>query len=111
MSAEVFNLEFELVLGSFIGALEGHVFEEMSGSRRLVGFCSGTGVDPNSYGGSGCMGMSFSGDSETIWQSGDLSQRGRDGAGGQSADGGELDERRKGNNRSWQNIEADELVP
>lgn len=70
MATKVFNLEFELVLGSLGGTLnrllvteridfrlgasylEGQVLEEVRGAAGLVGLGSGTSVDPDTDSGS-----------------------------------------------------------
>jgi hypothetical protein len=78
VSSEVLNFEFELVLRSLAGALEGHVFEEVSSSRGLVGFGARTGVDPYSDGGGRSGRGRFSSDSETVGEGRDLGERGSD---------------------------------
>lgn len=55
VSAEVLNLELELVLTPLARALEGHVLEEVSGSRGLVRLGARTGVDPYSDGSGGSV--------------------------------------------------------
>lgn len=78
VSSEVLYFEFELVLGSLSSSLEGHVFEEVSRSRRLVGLGAGTGIDPNSDGGGRGRGGRFGRDGETVGEGGDLGEGGSD---------------------------------
>ena len=52
MAAHAFNLQFEGVLGALIGALEGHVLDEVSGPAVGCGLVTGAVIDPNSNGGS-----------------------------------------------------------
>ena len=51
MTTHVLNLDLEGLLGALVGALEGHVLEEVSGTVVRGGLVAGTGIDPNADGG------------------------------------------------------------
>jgi hypothetical protein len=53
VSTHILDLEFQLVLGSLVGTLEGKVLKEVCGSVGLVSLCSAAGVDPDAN--SGCL--------------------------------------------------------
>jgi hypothetical protein len=81
VGAEVLDLEFQGVLRTAVGALEGHVFEEVSCPVGFVGFGARTGVDPDAYSGGLGGGVSLGGHCQTIGEGGDLGE-GTEPAGG-----------------------------
>lgn len=52
VATHVLNLHFQLLLGTALGSLEGHVLQEVSGTVVLVGLVSASSVDPNTNSGS-----------------------------------------------------------
>lgn len=77
--AKVLNLQLELVLRTLGRALERHVFEEVGRAGRLVRLGAGTGVDPDTDGGSRGGGGRLGRDGQTVGEGRDLGERGRDG--------------------------------
>lgn len=51
MTAHVLDLNLEGLLGTLVGALEGHVLEEVGGTVVGGGLVAGSGIDPNADGG------------------------------------------------------------
>lgn len=72
MSANIFDLYFERVLCPSAGSLESHMFKEVSGTVRLVGFCPGTRVNPHPNGRCLRMRLGFGRDSKTVRESRDF---------------------------------------
>jgi hypothetical protein len=68
VTAHVFNFQLKLALSALVGALEGQVFQKVSGSIGLVGFGTGSGVDVDAYRAGGSVGVVFGGDGETVRQ-------------------------------------------
>lgn len=68
VTTHVLNFQLKLALSALVGALEGQVFQEVSGSIGLVGFGTGSGVDVNAYRAGSSVRVVFGGDGETIRQ-------------------------------------------
>ena len=69
VGTNVFNLEFQSVLGTAAGTLEGHVLEEMSGSVGGIGLRPGTSIYPDTNSSGLSVGMRLRSDGETIRKS------------------------------------------
>jgi hypothetical protein len=74
VGAEVLDLELKCVLGAAASALEGHVLEEVSSARGLVGLCARASIDPHADGGGLGGGVGLGGDGQTVGEGGDLGE-------------------------------------
>ena len=50
MGADVFLSQLQSLRATSAGALECHMFEEVSGSVGCIRFCAGTSINPNTNG-------------------------------------------------------------
>jgi hypothetical protein len=66
VSAHVFDLKLQSVLGATTGTLESHVLEEVSGSIGGICFRPRTSIYPDADGSGLSMGVRFSGDCEAV---------------------------------------------
>ena len=93
MTPHVLNLDLESLLGALVGALEGHVLEEVGGTVVSGGLVAGSGIDPNADGGGFGTRDGFGRDAEAGIQGGHVRGRGaedvvREGGGGGRCRGG-----------------------
>ncbi len=66
MSTEVLDFKFECMLGTTAGALESHMFEEVSSAAGRVRLCARARIYPYTDSRSLCMRMCFCRDCKTI---------------------------------------------
>lgn len=68
MTTHVLNFKLKLSLGSLVGALEGQMLKEVSSSIGLIGFSTRPGIDVNTDGASGSVGVVFGSDGKAVRQ-------------------------------------------
>lgn len=68
MTTHVLNFELKLSLGPLVGALEGQMLKEVSGSIGLVGFSTRSGIDVDTDGAGGSVGVVFGSDGKAVRQ-------------------------------------------
>jgi len=49
MTSHVLNFDFQLLLGTLLGSLEGKVLQKVSNAIVLRSLVPGTGIDPNAH--------------------------------------------------------------
>lgn len=68
MTTHVLNFKLELSLGPLVGSLEGQMLKEVSSSIGLIGFSTRSGIDVNTDGASGSVGVVFGSDGKAVRQ-------------------------------------------
>jgi hypothetical protein len=68
VTTHVLNFKLKLSLGSLVGALEGQMLKEVSSSIGLIGFSTRSGIDVNTDGASGSVGVVFGSDGKAVGQ-------------------------------------------
>lgn len=93
MTAHVLDLNLEGLLSTLVGALEGHVLEEVGGAVVGGGLVARAGIDPHADGGGLGPGDGLGGDAQAGIESGDVRGRSaedvvREGGGSRCRGGG-----------------------
>lgn len=68
VTTHILDFKLKLSLGPLVGALEGQMLKKVSSSIGLIGFSTRSGIDVNTNGASGSVGVVFGSDGKAVRQ-------------------------------------------